>query len=56
MEQDLAVLAFGTEGMAAIRDGLLDVLQGRGDYSITIPGGTGTPLWFWWWPRTAAGR
>ncbi|MGR4894438.1 hypothetical protein ACIPR8_04025 [Stenotrophomonas sp. LARHCG68] len=56
MEQDLAVLAFGTEGTAAIRDGLLDVLQGRGDYSITIPGGTGTPLWFWWWPRTAAGR
>ncbi|MCD9087613.1 hypothetical protein [Stenotrophomonas sp. SY1] len=56
VKQELAVLALGAEPLRAMRNGLEDVLQGRGDYCIDVPHRNCAPLWFWWWPKSAIGR
>lgn len=52
-------LLVGSERLAAVRAGVVDVRRGRGDYSITATGPRpprDQRLWFWWMPRMSDRR
>ena|SRR5690606_2625984 len=44
---DPAVITVGSAWLAQLRDGIVGIPTGRGDYSIGDRKG-GLPLWFWW--------
>lgn len=47
-DHDPASLTIGSDWLAPLRKGLLDITQGRGDYSIGNEGNESQRLWFWW--------
>ncbi len=48
---DPAEFSVGTDWLPVLRQALLDIPQGKGDYSIGPPGGSS--LWLWWQPAAA---
>ncbi|HVH36754.1 MAG TPA: hypothetical protein VM847_21865, partial [Tahibacter sp.] len=47
-DDDPATLTIGSDWLAPLRKGLLDITRGRGDYSIGSDADGNLPLWFWW--------
>lgn len=47
-DPDPAALTIGSDWLAPLRKGLLDITQGRGDYRIGRDADGHLPLWFWW--------
>lgn len=47
-DHDPASLTIGSDWLAPLRKGLLDITQGRGDYRIGHEADGNLPLWFWW--------
>lgn len=52
-DHDPATLTIGSDWLAPLRKGLLDITRGRGDYSIGEEDSDSLRLWFWWGPREA---
>ncbi|MCF7750275.1 hypothetical protein KQ945_05925 [Bacillus subtilis subsp. subtilis] len=48
VEERRVSLRLGSEAMADLRHGVLDIAAGRGDHSV---GHGAQALWFWWWPH-----
>ena len=44
-ENGKVTLSIGREYLEKVKNGFLDIVQGKGDYSI---GDKGKELWFWW--------
>ena len=46
LDQEQAVITFGSDWLAPLREGISGIPLGRGDYSIGAKGNL--RLWFWW--------
>lgn len=55
-DHDPARLTIGSDWLAPLRQRLLAIAQGRGDYTIGEDGNGSLPLWFWWGFEIIASR
>lgn len=48
LDLDPAVVTVGSDWLAPLREGILGIPRGHGDYSIGPAGKGNSRLWFWW--------